>query len=64
MIFWLVKAREDKKMSQCDLAKEVGLSQQAISTYENGERTPSVDTAKAIAKVLGFKWTKFFDDKK
>ena len=33
-----------------------------IGKYERNERRPSVETAKAIADVLGFDWTKFFED--
>lgn len=58
---WLIELREEKRISQADLAKKSGVSQQAISAYENGERSPSVETAKVIADVLGFDWTKFFE---
>ena len=61
MAVWLTDIREKKGMSQTDVANKIGLSQQAISSYENDERTPSVSTAKAIASVLGFDWTKFYE---
>lgn len=62
MAVWLTDIREKKGMSQTDVANKIGLSQQAISSYENDERTPSVSTAKAIASVLGFDWTKFYEE--
>lgn len=44
----------------CDLA---GISESFYCMIENGERRPSVETAKKIAAVLGFDWTMFFPDK-
>ncbi len=32
------------------------------SKIERGEANPSVDVAKRIAAVLGFDWTRFFED--
>lgn len=58
---WLIKLRNGR--SQAQVAEAVGISQQMYSWIETGERTPSVDTAKKIAAVLGFDWTKFYEDK-
>lgn len=33
-----------------------------ISKIELGERRPSVEVAKKIAAVLGFDWTRFYED--
>ena len=33
------------------------------SSYEQGHRTPSVETCKVIADELGVSWTIFFDEK-
>lgn len=40
----------------------VGISQQMYSKIERGEGNPSVDVAKKIAAVLGFEWTRFYDE--
>lgn len=48
----LQKIRESKKMTQIKLATEANLSQQSITYYETGTRTPSLDAAVRIAKVL------------
>ena len=45
---WLVELRG--KRHQADIAKTVGISQQAFSTYETSERAPSVGVAKKIGK--------------
>lgn len=41
--------RQDKGLSQGDLAKELGLSQQTISSYEKGIREPDISTLKKLA---------------
>ena len=38
------------------------MSQSGYASIETGARRPSVDMAKRIAAVLGFKWTRFFEE--
>lgn len=59
---WLVKARG--KRTQQSVADAVGMSQSGYASIETGARRPSVDTAKRIAAVLGFQWTRFFEEEK
>ena len=47
------KHREKKKMSRSALAELSGLHQTYIGLLERGERSPNLDTAKAIANALG-----------
>jgi len=54
-IFKFAKIRKQKSISQIKLAKSLGVTQQHISAYERGERTPSIDIAKKIADALGVK---------
>lgn len=42
--------REDKDLSQSDVAKAINISQRAYSHYENGERTISPEILIALAK--------------
>ncbi len=42
-----------------DLAREVSVSRQAISQYENAQQTPSPDVLERIARILNYK-TAFF----
>lgn len=58
---WLKAKRVEKKMTHEEVAKRSGISRTAYSFIERGERRPSVDTAKAIAEVLDFHWTQFFE---
>ena len=48
----ITKIRKEKKLSQIDIAKVVGVSRDAISKYERDDIIPSVEVAKKIAKTL------------
>jgi transcriptional regulator with XRE-family HTH domain len=48
------KHREKRKLSRAALAEKSGLHQTYIGLLERGDRSPNLDTAKAIAKALGF----------
>lgn len=41
--------RMERKLSQRDLAKATGISQQAISFWEQGKRTPNMDDCIKLA---------------
>ena len=44
--------REEKNISQFELAKKLNLTQQSISLYEKGDREPSIDVLKSIANFF------------
>ena len=48
------KHREKRKLSRAALAEMSGLHQTYVGLLERGERSPNLDTAKAIASALGF----------
>lgn len=48
------QAREQKRMSQNELAKRAGLAQSTLSYIESGEKSPTMDTLQAIAVALGY----------
>jgi transcriptional regulator with XRE-family HTH domain len=48
----LAKIREDAGYTQSSLAREVGISQSAISQIEAGERNPSYETIRQIAEAM------------
>jgi len=48
----LREAREAKELSMADLGEAVGLTRQAISFYESGEREPEPETLMKIVGVL------------
>ena len=59
---WLIAFRKAKNLTQGELAEAIGISQMSLSSYEQGIRNPKPQLAKKIAKVLGFDWTKFYED--
>lgn len=60
---WLKELRaRSSNMTQKELAARVSISRTMITEIENGNANPSVDVAKKIAAVLGFEWTRFYDE--
>ena len=57
---WLVEKRGER--TQAQVAAASGISQNFYSCIENGDRRPSVETAKRVADCLGFDWTLFFTE--
>ncbi len=47
-------ARRQAGLTQTQLAERAGTSQAAVSAYESGRRSPSVDTLCRILAVAGF----------
>lgn len=48
----LRKMREEKGMSQIELAKKINVKSNTISQYESDKRTPNATMLKKIAYVL------------
>ena len=60
---WLIDAREQKGLTQGAVAAAVGLTQPSYWSIEKGEtKNPDPKIVKKIAAVLGFSWTKLYDD--
>lgn len=59
---WLIAMREQKGFRQKYVAEKVGISPPSYCTIEKGKTRPTVETAKAIASVLGFDWTQFYEE--
>lgn len=53
----LKEARKAKKMTQEALGKEIGVTKVSICCYENGSRTPTLDTLIDLANALGVEIT-------
>lgn len=56
----LKQFREEKGMSQTELANLVGLKQTTISQYENGSRKPDLEKAKRLSDALDISLDDFF----
>lgn len=59
---YLKEIREERKMTQSQLAEACGVIRQTISNIENNIANPSVDLAKKMGSVLSVPWTNFFRD--
>ena len=55
--------RQQKNITQVQLAKDLNLSQQAISHYETGRAIPSIDVLKVLADYFGVTVDYFLTDK-
>jgi transcriptional regulator with XRE-family HTH domain len=55
-------AREERGLSQRELAQLANLSTNAISLIERDENSPSVSTLQSLATALNVKMSYFFDD--
>lgn len=60
MLNWLVALRGEQ--SQYQMSEKIGIAQSTYASIEVGSRRPSVEMAKKIASVMGFEWTRFFED--
>lgn len=59
---WLREMRDDRNLTQEEVAKLSGISRTHYTQIEIGRKTPSVDVAKRIAKTLKFNWVIFFEE--
>lgn len=58
----LKELRKKAGLSSKETAKRSGISYPHYNFIENRKRRPSVEVAKRIATVLGFEWTRFFEN--
>lgn len=59
---WLVAIREERGLSQKSVSEQVEIAQPSYCNIEKGKTRPAVKTAKRIADVLGFDWTRFYEE--
>ena len=59
---WLKDIRAKKELTQREVANAANVDVTMISKIELGDRRPSVEVAKKIAAVMGFHWTRFFEE--
>ena len=56
------KTREAERLSQCEFAARIGVSQAMVSLFENGQRKPTQEVAENIYKVLGIPVEELMDE--
>lgn len=59
----LHEARVRRGLTQKELADKTGVTVVAISRYENGHRSPRMQIAKRLGKILGVPWYQLIDNK-
>ncbi len=58
----LIVLRDRAGLSQMELADRLGVSRQAVSRWESGDTTPSVDKLKTLARIYGVSLDWLFGD--
>ena len=53
----LVKARIEKKLTQKQLAKQLGIAQSALARFESGRTNPTLSFLQKVTSGLGLKLT-------
>lgn len=53
----LIKARIERKLTQRQLAKELGIAQSALARFESGRTNPTLSFLQKITSGLGLKLT-------
>lgn len=49
----LAELREQRKLTQKEVAVKLGVAESTISMYESGQRKPPLDRFKKLAEILG-----------
>ncbi|WP_163538270.1 helix-turn-helix transcriptional regulator [Gracilibacillus sp. YIM 98692] len=60
---WLKEMRNQRRLTHFEVATLSGISRSHYTHIEKGNKTPSVEVAKSIAKTLKFDWVIFFENK-
>lgn len=58
----LKKAREERHLTQKELAKILNLKESQLHQFESGSRKPTLETAKKMQKILGVKLIHIVED--
>lgn len=58
----LIVSRNKAGLSQMELAERLGVSRQAVSRWESGDTTPTMDKLKTLAKIYGVSLDWLFGD--
>lgn len=59
---WLKEIREKSNLTQDEAAVKANIKRTTWASVEQGQRDPSVKTAKKMANAFDFEWTIFFTD--
>jgi transcriptional regulator with XRE-family HTH domain len=56
----ITRWREDRKLSKASLSRAVGVTRAAVSHWEAGDATPSLETLAKIVDALGISMADFW----
>jgi transcriptional regulator with XRE-family HTH domain len=59
----ILKIRQEKRMTQTEVARKAGLANATLCDIEKGRLTPSLRTLEKLAFALGVHITEFFTDR-
>ncbi len=59
---WLINCRLNHGLTRGRVAQMLQVSVPSYMAYELGTRTPRPTKAKLLADILGFDWTKFYNE--
>lgn len=60
----IAKCRKEKKMTQVELANQLGVTDKSVSKWENGVCLPDVSLYKKLCEILGITLNEFFSGEK
>ncbi len=61
---WLKEIREEKSLTQEQVASQAEIERAYYTMIETGIRRPSPEVAMRIGKALDFDWTRFYEPEK
>ena len=61
---WLKEIREEKSLTQEQVASHAEIKRAYYTMIETGIRRPSPEVAMRIGKALDFDWTRFYEPEK
>ena len=61
---FIAKCRKEKKMTQQELADKLGVTDRAVSHWENGRRLPDYSLVKELCEILSISINELFSGEK
>ena len=61
---FILKMRKEKNMTQKDLADKLGVTDRAVSKWENGRGLPDLSLIQPLCEILGISVNEFFNAEK
>ena len=59
---FIAQCRKEKNLTQTQIAERLGITNQAVSKWENGKGMPDVSLLQPLCDALDISLNEFFDD--